>query len=69
MYNLICDEKFYPYFLINTPIIKVYDQVCSLNQLINCFFICYILFLYIYTDNSFFLNMFLKLIGKKLQRF
>ena len=28
--------------------IKVYDRVCSLNQLINC----YILFLYLYTDNS-----------------
>ena len=29
--------------------------------------LCYILFLSIYTDNYFFADMFLKLIGKKLQ--
>ena len=49
--------------------IKVYGQVCSLNQLINWFFLSYILFLSIYTDNSFFANMSLKFIGKKLQWF
>ena len=47
---------------------KVYDRVCSLNQLINWFFMLYS-FISIYTDNSFFAIMFLKLIGKKLQCF
>ena len=45
--------------------IKVYDWVFSLNQLINWFFYCYILFLYLFTDNSFLANMFLKLMEKK----
>ena len=49
--------------------IKVYDRVCSLNQRINWFFLCYIFFLSIYSDNSFFANIFLKLIGKNLQWF
>ena len=38
---------------------KVYDRVCSLID-----FLSYILFLSIYTDNSFFTKMFLKLLGK-----
>ena len=38
--------------------IKVYDRVCTFNQLINWFFFCYILSLY--TDNSFLANMFIK---------
>ena len=44
---------------------KVYDRVCSLNQLID--FLSYILFLSIYTDNSFFANMFFKINRKKVK--
>ena len=46
--------------------LKVYDRECSLNQLINRFF-CYILFLFLYTYNSFLTNIFLKLIEKRVQ--
>ena len=52
----------YP-FLYRVVQIKVYHQLCSLNQLINWFFMQYSFFS-IYTDNSLFVDMFLKLIGK-----
>ena len=45
---------------------KVYDIVCSLNQLINwILLIWYIFFLYLYTDYSFLADIPSKLLGKK----
>ena len=46
--------------------IKVYDRVCSLNELINIFF--GIFFFSIYIQTLFFANMNLKLIEKELQK-